>query len=413
MGLSLFVGVWIARYLGPEQYGLYSYALAFVFLFSTLATLGLDQIIVRDIVRRPEERNEILGTAFILKLIGSSAILPITVSISYLLRPDSSITQLLVATVAVGMIFRSLDVIEFWFWSQTSSKYSVLARNFSIVLVSIGKIIAIQLQAPLIVFGILFSLELLLTALGFIIVYHIQGNLLSNWRFTKRCARNLLQEGWPLLLSSIVILIYMKTDQIMLGQMLGDRAVGVYTAASKISEMWYFVPVAIVNSLQPTIVKSKGHGESIYFGYIKKLLKLMTSLSYSVAIVVSLLSGYIITLLFGVGFEESSLILTIHIWAGLFVSLGLVRSVWTTTEGLVKLQFSASVIGAIVNIILNLILIKPFGGVGAAIATVISQAFASYIANVFHPATRKLFWSQTMALLNPNPLLLFNRSQIS
>jgi PST family polysaccharide transporter len=403
MGLSLFVGVWIARYLGPDDYGLYSYALAFVFLFSTLATIGLDQIIIRDIVRQPDQKYEILGTAFILKLLGSSIILPLTVGTSYLLRPDNPLVQLLVATVSVGMVFRSLDVIEFWFWSQTNSKYSVLARNISIVLVSIGKVVAIQLNAPLVIFGTLFSLELFLTSLGFVAFYYLQGNSLLSWRFTRKHAKSLMQEGWPLMLSSIVILIYMKTDQIMLGQMLGDRSVGIYTAASKISEMWYFIPVAIANSLQPSIVKAKDLGEIKYFGRINKLLKLMTSLSYIVAIIVSLLSSYIINLLYGGNYDESSAILTVHIWAGLFVSLGLVRSLWTTTEGLVKLQFSASLIGAVVNIILNLILIKSIGGLGAAIATVISQAFAAYFANFFHPATRKLFWSQTMALLNPNP----------
>lgn len=153
MGISLFVGVWVARYLGPEQFGLYNYAIAFVSLFSTFSALGLNQIIVRNIVLEPSYKDETLGTAFIIKLIGGIAILPLAVGTVAFLRPEENLPQWLVGIAALGMIFRAFEVVDFWFQSQTQSKYSVLAQNAAFILANLVKVVLLQMKAPLIIWG--------------------------------------------------------------------------------------------------------------------------------------------------------------------------------------------------------------------------------------------------------------------
>ncbi|SRR5579883_1623532 len=401
MGVGLFVGVWIARYLGPEQFGLFNYVIAFASLFDTVANLGLNSIVVRNLVREPSCKNEVLGTAFILKLSAQIVALLLAVGSVFLLHPYNNQNHWLVGIIAAGMIFEAFDVIDFWFQSQLQSKYTVLAKNLGFILTNLGKIILLHMRAPLIMFACIWSVEIALGAMGLVIAYQFQGHLLKAWRYSLSYAKGLLKDSWTLILSSIVIMIYMRTDQLMLGQMLDAQAVGVYSAAVKISELWYFVPVAITNSVFPLIIEAKKISEKLYYQRIHKLFCLLTILSYIVAIIVTFTSSHLITLFFGKDYIQAGAILTIHIWTGLFVSLGLVRSSWTTTEGLMSFAFASSAIGALINIALNYFFIQSYGAIGSAISTVIAQIFASYIANLFFPMTRKIFWLQTKAIIIP------------
>ena len=409
MVLSLLVGVWVARYLGAEQFGLYNYAIAFVALSGTVATLGLDQIVIRDLVSHPSRKETILGTAFALKLVGGAVALGLIVGIVALLKPDDKLTQQLVAVIALSMIFQSSDVIDFWFQSQVQSKYTIWAKNGALIATSLGKVLLIQFHASLIWFAWIYSAEIVLSAVGLAISYQYQNHLLTAWRYSLKCAIELLKNSWTLILSSFVIIIYMRIDQIMLGQMIGSRAVGVYSVAVRISELWYFVPMAITSSVYPALIEAKKISEALYYQRIQKLLGLMSILSYAVAIVVSLFASQIINLLFGKGYQGADSILIVHIWTGVFVSTGLVRSLWTTTENLMQFAFATTAIGAAINVVLNLFLIPTYEGIGAAIATVISQAFASYIAGMFFLRTRKIFVAQTKALIAPS-LPSLNRS---
>jgi PST family polysaccharide transporter len=412
MGIGLVVGVWVARYLGPEDFGLYNYAIAFAAMFNTAANLGLNSIVIRDLVREPLRNNEILGTAFTLKIIAQIAALLLAVGSISLLRPNNSLTHWLVGIIAAGMFFEAFDVIDFWFQSQVQSKYKVLAKNLGLVLSNFGRIMLIQMNAPLIMFAWIWSAEIAVGAVGLLIAYQVKGHLLKAWRYSFRCAKELLKDSWTLIFSSIVIMIYMRTDQLMLGQIIGDQAVGVYSAAVRISELWYFVPMAITNSVYPSIVEAKGVSEDLYYGRIQKLFNLMSVFSYAVAIVVTLMSSQIVTVLFGKDYAEAGLILTIHIWTGLFVSSGLVISLWTTTEGLMSLAFAATATGAVINVVLNLFLIRSYGSIGAAISTVIAQLFASYGAYALFSRTRRIFVIQTKAILMLSQInLLFKKAR--
>ncbi|MTJ14888.1 flippase [Anabaena sp. UHCC 0187] len=399
MGVGLFVGLWVARYLGPEKFGIYNYAIAFVSMLTPLSTLGLEQISIRNIIRDPQEKNQVLGTAFVLKFIGGLVTLTLTICGIGLLRPGDISIRSLVGLIAIGTLFQAFDTIDFFFQSQQQSKYTVFARGTAFALSSIGKIVLIQIQAPLIMFAGIWSIELGFGAVGLVFAYHLQGHIIRNWRYNFNYAKKLLKDSWTLIFSSIVIMIYMRLDQIMLGQMIGDQEVGIYSAAVKISELWYFIPISIANSAFPAILEGKKISEKIYYQRLEKLLGLMSLLSYAVALPLCFISKDIVALLYGPGYEEAGLILTTHIWTGIFVSSGLVRSLWTTTEGFMKFALASTTIGAVINVVLNYFFIKTYHGLGAAIATVIAQFFASYASNLFFKPTRKIFIYQTKSLL--------------
>lgn len=402
MFLGLLVGLWIARYLGPERFGRFNYAMAIVGLFLPFAKLGLDNIVIRNLARNRSSKDETLGTAFVLKLIGSSLMFLLTLGFAILSTaqnsPNSGERLWLVGILASGTIIQSFEIIDYWFQSQVQAKYSVLARLSAYVLMNGAKIVLIQMKAPLIAFAIAMVAEYALAGIGYLVAYQLSGHLIKLWQVSFSYAKTLLQDSWPLILSGIVIMIYMRIDQFMLGQMIGDESVGIYSAAVKISELWYFVPSSIVNSVFPYIVQAKEINEEIYYKRLQKLFNTVSILAYLVAIPVTFLSPHIVTLLYGQDYVEAGAILNIHIWAGLFVSLGLARETWITTEGLMKFSAATATVGAIINIILNYILIPGYGGLGAAIATVIAQIVSAYAVGAFYPRTRKIFLHQTKAL---------------
>jgi PST family polysaccharide transporter len=403
MFLGLLVGLWIARYLGPEKFGRFNYAIAIVGLFVPFAKLGLDNIVIRNLARDISHKNETLGTAFILKLIASIVTFFVTFGVIFFSTSSSSPnyqeTLWLVGIVATGAIVQSFDIIDYWFQSQVQSKYSVWARNAAYVIINGIKIVLIQMKAPLVAFAIAMVVEYTLSAIGMLIAYRLTGNLIKAWQVSFRYAKSLLKDSWPLILSGIVIMIYMRIDQVMLGQMVGDESVGIYSAAVKISELWYFVPGAIVNSVFPLIVQAKEISEEVYYKRLQQLFTTVSALAYVVAIPVTFLSTQIVTLLYGNNYVEAGAILNIHIWAGLFVSLGVARETWITTEGLMKFSAATAAAGAVVNIVLNYFFIPYYGGLGAAIATVISQIISAYAVGAFYSPTRKIFLHQTKGIL--------------
>ncbi|MEA5468557.1 flippase, partial [Spirulina sp. 06S082] len=352
--LGLFVGVWVARYLGPERFGLYNYVVAIVLLFSVVAKLGLEQIIVRDISRDISQKDKTLGTSCILRFVASLLATIGVIIFALISEPNDPNILLFVGIFAIGNSFsRSMEVIDYWFQSQVQSKYVVVAKNIVYIIINVAKIIAIQLQAPLLVFIVILSIEQVLTAIGLAVVYQFSGSLIKAWRFSRDRALSLLQDSWPLILANIVTVIYMRIDQVMLAQMVSTESVGIYSAAVKISEMWYFVPISIINSVYPSVVQGKELGDRIYYGRIQKLLSIVTIIGYLAAIPITFLSPYIVNLIYGVQYAEAANILTIHIWAGLFIGLGVARTTWLTTENLTQFAAATTALGAVINIILN------------------------------------------------------------
>jgi PST family polysaccharide transporter len=391
MGVGLFAGVWIARYLGPEQFGLLSFATAFVGLFGAIATMGLQGIVVRDLVRDPGDKEETLGTAAFLQFFGGLISYGLILAVIFWLRADDALAKTIVAILGSMMLFKSSEIAVYWFESQVLSKYIVWIQNGVFLIFAIIKVGLILKNAPLIAFAWAMMAEALIVAFLMLVMLDLHGPKLTrlNVNFTK--AKTLLADSWPLLLSGIAILIYMKIDQIMLGQLIGDEAVGIYSAAVRISEVWYFVPMAIVVSVFPAILEAKKRSEKLYYDRLQRLYDVMVWLAIAVALPMSFLSTTIITLLFGDAYKQAGTILSIHIWAAIFVFLGVASGKWFLAENRQILSLQRTVFGAIANVILNLVLISQFGTIGAAIATVLAQLSAALFYDLMQKETRHMF----------------------
>ncbi|MCC6551344.1 MAG: flippase, partial [Ignavibacteriaceae bacterium] len=294
MIVGLLAGIWVARYLGPEQFGLYNYALSFVALFSTFATLGLDGIVVRNIVRGPSCKEEILGTAFVLKLLGGVSTLIFAVVAVSLLRPHENLTRWLVGITAAGMIFQAFDVIDFWFQSQVQSKYTVYAKNVAFLLITLVKIVLILVKAPLIVFAWAGLAEIVIGSVGLVIVYRINGFYVKTWIATISRSKMLVNDSWPLILSGIAIYIQARIDQVMLGEMVGDTEVGQYSAAMRLIEVFGFIPMIIYSSVLPKVSSAKVENESLYYERLLNIYRLMFLLFLVTAIPIYVFSNQIV-----------------------------------------------------------------------------------------------------------------------
>jgi O-antigen/teichoic acid export membrane protein len=399
MAVGLLVGVWIARYLGPEQFGLLNYAMAFVALFGAIASLGLNGIVVRDLVKMPEDANTILGTAFLLQFVGGFLAFGLVLFAIGFARPDDSLSKLMVAVLGFVMVFKSTEVVKYWFESQVKSKYTVWIENGAFLLFAAVKVALILGEASLMAFVWAAFAEGVLVAAGLLGIYAWRGGKLNNWRPHFIRAKILLKDSWPLILSGLAVMVYMRIDQIMLGQMLGDEAVGIYSAALRISEVWYFIPTAIVASVFPSIIEAKKQSESLYYQRLQKLYDLVVFLALAVAVPMTFLSKWLIGLFFGDNYWEAGDVLALHIWTGLFVSMGVASSRWYLIENLQMLAFTRTLIGAFVNILANLLLIPKFGVQGAAIGTLLSQAAAAYLFDFLHPKTRGVFWMKSKSFI--------------
>lgn len=399
MVLGLFVGIWVARYLGPEQFGLFSYAQSFVGLFTAFATLGLDGIVVRELVKDEARRDELIGTAFWLKFIGAIVVLFI-LGIAVNFKSNDHATNIIVFIIASATVFQAFNVVDFYFQAKVMSKYIVFANVISLLLSSIVKIVLILNQAPLVAFAWTVLFDSFVLACGFI-YYYIKNNSkfkIQNLTFNKSVAIELLRDSWPLILSSVVIAIYMKIDQVMIMEMMDAQAVGQYAAALRISELWYFIPMVISSSLFPAIINAKAQSEELYYARLQKLYDLMVWMAIAIALPMTFLSDWVVEILYGGQYNQAGSVLMIHIWAGVFVFLGVASGKWFTAENLQMLLFWRTFYGMLINVILNFLLIPKYGIQGAAVATLVSQAIAAYFSDLFNIRTKRMFWMKSKSI---------------
>jgi PST family polysaccharide transporter len=396
LGIGLIVSVWVAKYLGPHDFGKWNYCIAVVALVSAFSTLGLDQILVKKLIENAGQEETLMGTAFFMRFAG--AFIGIFISLLYIVLFNHDDQQLLLITIITSstLIFQSFDVIDLKLQSILKSKYSVLIKNSAFLFCSVLKIIIIFEHFSLIYFVIISVIELALGAFGLILKYGV--NKVLKWRLNLQYAYKLLKECWPLILSGIVIMLYMRIDQVMIGKLLDDKAVGLYSVSVKFSELWYFIPAVFVNSFFPQLIQLK-YDAAAYKKLCLRLFKILFFISFTIGITISFLAHDMILLLYGHLFIASAFALKISIWTAVFVFWGVAAGNMLVVEDLNKHNLYKSFHGVALNIILNLILIPRLGINGAAIATLISQAYASYLYYLLKKETRHIFLLQTKSIL--------------
>ena len=397
IAVSLFVGIYVARYLGPERFGLLSYALSFVGIFVALATLGLDEVVVRELIKTPEQREKILGTSFLLKLVGT-LLMWAAILVAIPLTENDLQTNILIIIIAFGTVFLAFNVIDLNFQAKVKSKYVVHAQFVQLIISSIVKIILVVNEAPLIWFASVYSLDVIVLAMGLVFAYLYNGDNISSWKWSFETSKYLLHDSWPLILAGVVISVYMKIDQVMIKEMLGAKEVGLYAAAVKLSEAWYFIPMAIASSLFPAIINAKVYQKEVYYQRLQKLYDLMVWIAIAIALPTTFLSTLVVEFLYGKEYLGSSSVLIIHIWTAVFVFLGVASSKYLLAENFIKKTFYRTFIGALLNIIMNYYLIGIIGIQGAAISTLVSHFFAAYFYDILDKDLRIMFIMKTKSL---------------
>lgn len=399
MIVGIFVGIWVARYLGPEQFGLFSYAQSFVGLFLAISTLGLDDILVKEFLKSENRQNEIIGTAFCLKIVGALLVL-IILLFAVNFTSNDKFTNTLIFIIASSTIFQSFNVIDYYFQSKVLSKYIVYANIISLLISSLVKIFLILNNATLVSFAWVIVFDTIVLSLGFIYFYLKKIKLnIEIFSFKIEVAFLLLKDSWPLILSSMVISLYMRIDQVMIKEMLNNESVGYYAAAVRLSEVWYFIPGAIVGSILPSIINAKKNNEELYYKRLQTLYDLMVWLALILSLPIIFLSDWIIDFFYGKDYHEASIVLSIHILTSIFVFLGVASGKWFIIENLQKLLLRRTLYGLFVNIVLNFILIPIYGIIGAAIATLFSQIISTYLSDLFSKETRRMFFMKSKTLL--------------
>ncbi len=404
MVVAFFVGIYVARYLGPQKYGLLNYAISFVAIFKVLANLGLDGVITRELVKSKYDENLIIGTGFRIKIFGAlSALVIILILIQFVVSDFRS--RLLISIIAIGIIFNSLGITRFYFEAKVKSKYNAVGASIATVISSLFKLSLVLFQAELVWFAVAYMSEITIQSILSIIFYKIYKKDGNKLVFNLNIARLLVKDSWPLLFAGFATMLYLQIDQIMLKEMIGAKAVGNYSAAVKLSEIWYIIPSVIVGSLFPAIVKE--HQVKLKYELrLKQLFTLLARIAVFIAIPISIASSFIIEKLFGIDYIEASPVLRVHIWSAVFIFLNLVVAKWHIVENESKLYMIRTAIGAIMNIILNLLLIPKYQILGAALASLVSYSFIAYFSCLLFKPMRKLFVLQSKAMASILPVKL-------
>lgn len=399
LGLGLIISIWLVRYLGSAQFGSYSYAAAFVAIFTPLAGLGLETIVVRELIRQPEKHDEILGTAFVLTLAGGLVAVAGAAGTIGFLRPNDAVSFWLVVIFASALIFQAFDVIGMWFQSQVAARPVVMAANIARVVSALIKIILMVMQAPLMIIAVAVTAEFVLVAIGMIVIYVAKGRRLWGWRINPTLARQLLVASWPLAVSLIASTLYLRLSLLMLGNLVNNEVVGIYAAAVRVSEICYTLPPAVMASAFPFILETRQVSLTRYYQQLQLLFSIMVGLAGFIAIPTTIFADPITAILYGPAYAATAPVLAIHIWTVLFVFVGAAQAAWDAAEGLTGLALARAAVGSLTVAGLGLTLVPKYGAAGMALATVVAYALSIGLVNAAHPRARQVLKLQLRAPL--------------
>ncbi|MEO1054477.1 MAG: flippase [Bacteroidota bacterium] len=389
MGGGLVISVLVARYLGPDQFGLWSYALAIIAIIGSISSLGLESVIVNEIVKSEQRKSKFLGSGFIIRLVSALVSYLSLFLIVYLLEPDNDILKYIVSILGLTFFFQAFDILDYFFQSQLQNKFTFYARNISFGIFSGIKILFIIGGYSLVYFAWAFAVEIMFASLLLMVFYLKSGEHVKNWNINKTSIAYLIKQGLPLMLSAIITLLHLRIDQVMLGQILGEKELGVYSSAVKISEVWYQIPMLIGMSFFPSIIKSRGVNKDTYFNNLKYLYSIIIWASIAFSIVVTFTATPIINIVYGVDYAAAAPVLSIYVWGGVLIAPSSVSNRHYVIERKTKYAFFKGALGLVINISLNLVLIKKYGSLGAAYSTLVSYLVMGSIGDLLFD--RKLF----------------------
>ncbi len=403
IAVGVFLFAYMARYLGPVAFGTLNYAIVIAGLAVPFISLGLNRTLVMEMVRNPEQEMVLLGTVFVFKMAVAVAASLTLVTLVFALDFGPEESHLIIAIISIGNVFLAFDVIEYYFQSKVQSKYSAIYKSIAFFLSSLVKILLIIFEMELIYFALAAFLEMFFVAMFAFLTYQLRNGTTATtfprWQLDISRGYELVRNSWPEVISGFGTILCMKLDQIMLEAFRGVEAVGVFSAAARLTDAWYFIPAAIATSSFPAIISMKTKDAKEYQQGLQDLFSIQIIVCVLIALVVTALSSTIIDVLFGVHYRQASTILTVYIWCLPAVALGVSSGSWIYAENRVILSAYRMIVGLLCNVLLNFILIRQYGGVGAAVATLVSLFIAFYVYDLFVSAMRPIFTMKTKALV--------------
>ncbi len=386
MILALVVGVISARYLGPDNYGLVSYGNSYVAFFMAFCTLGINSVIVKELLDNPHEEGVILGSSVALRLLSSFASSLMIVGIVAIMDHGEAVTIAVVALCSVSLVFHAFDTLQYWFQARYQSKTTAFVVLIAYVLSSSYKIVLLIAGSSVQWFAFASSVDYIAMAVLLLGAYKRQhGEKLG---FSTPVAKRIIKKSYHYILSSMMVAIYGQTDKLMLKQMLDEKQVGYYTVALAVCNMWVFVLSAIIDSIYPTIIKCFSENKEQYEKKNRQLYAIVFYLSVFASLGICLVGDWGINLLYGEEYASAGMPLKIITWYTAFSYLGVARNAWIVCEGKQKYLKYIYFCAAILNVILNAVLIPLWGASGAAAASLVTQIFTSLVLPAMIPALR-------------------------
>lgn len=399
MGVGLFVSVLIIRHLGSETFGKWNYVIAFQSFFSVFITLGLDTIVMRELVLNKGSEKEILGSTLFLRISGATAAFFLSNIIFFIWTGADTELSVYMFLTSFGAIFLAFDSADLHYRSELKSKVSVLAKNSAFALTTFLRIYLLCIAADLKYFVAAAAAETVLGAVFLLFIYRKHYGSILRWKPEKKHIKKLISESWTWALALFITTIYMKIDQIFIGDLLDKRILGIYSASQKLYDIVYsFISMAFF-SLFPKIAALYERNQVIFEEKSRQLVFLFTLFAVLTAIFMFFWGDTICALLYGAKYVGVEKVVVYHFFALIFVANGFMRSGFLTVRKNNSDLIYINATTAVLILPLNYFVIQKFGIEGAAAMTVVLQAFAFWLSNLFFASTRPFFYLQTRAML--------------
>ena len=388
MLISLIVGSLSARYLGPSNYGLLNYSASVLSFFTIISKLGLESVVINEMLQTPEKRGSYLGTALAMRLATSVLALLSVVAVIKVMEPDNRALHLIALLQSFAVILQIYEVFGYWFQMELKMKYVSIATMIALTVLGAWRVALLATEATVYFFALSGAVQALACGVVVAILFFKKKDQDLRLSVSKKDGIELLKKSRHLLIASLAVTLYMEVDKVMIGKFLNAEAVGVYAAATTISLLWECIPNALIRSARPLIIQQKSVDYQSYVRRLQLLLLAITGLSVVVSIGITVFAKLAILILYGESYLGAALPLSILIWSTGFAMIGTARSIWIIAEGHNRYVKYYVFIGAALNAVMNLIAIQHWGITGAAITTLISQIVVSLVAPLFFKQTR-------------------------
>lgn len=366
-----------ARYLGPSNYGIITYAASLVAFVTPIMYLGLSNVLVQEIVNNPDKSGETLGTSITMSFFSSLFCIAGIAAFTVIANKDDPETIKVCVLYSILLVFQALDLVQYWFQANLLSKYTSVVSLAAYFIMSLYKIFLLITGKSVGWFAISNAFDYLLISISLIYIYiRISKQKL---KFVYATARKLFAKSRHYIVSSLMVTIFAQTDRIMIKFMLGNSYTGYYSAAIACAGVTSFIFSAIIDSMRPLIFESKNINSSQFELNMTRLYSIIIYFSLLQSVFITIFARFIISILYGEQYIEAANALRIVVWYTTFSYMGSVRNIWILAENQQKYLWIINLSGAVMNIILNFILIPTWGICGAAFASLATQFFTNVI----------------------------------